>query len=330
MSLRKDTSGSHFGPFVLVYLALILIGLAVILLALFTDFLAPLAQAVIPQPIWFALAVLALIVLIASAVRACRLLDILRQNAARLEKVINSMEKTRAAITQIDQNTRLSESARAIANRDSERQSLREAVFDKLQQKDFEATYQMIGEIAENTLHKNLAQQLKAEVDNYRGSSGQERADQEIAHIETLFETQQWAKAGDTIEKLIASAPDSEKANAMRQKLVDKKEERKKVLLNAWDDAVRRQATDRGLEILRELDSYLTPNEALALQEAASDVFRNKLHNLGVQFSLAVSGKQWAKAVETGQQIIKGFPNTKMAQEIREKMDILKANVARQ
>jgi hypothetical protein len=329
MSLRKDTSRPHLGPFVLVYLALVVIGLAVILLAVFTDIFTPLAQAVIPQPIWFALAVLGVLVLIASAVGAFRLLAILRQNAARLEKVINSLEKTRASITEIDHNTRISESARAIAHRDSERQSLREAVFDKLQQKDFEATYQMIGKIADTTVHKDLAQQLKTEVDNYKGSSGQQRVDQDIAHIDTLFENHQWAKASESIEKLIASSPDSEKARAMRQKLVDKKEERKKVLLNAWDDAVRRQATDRGLEILHELDSYLTPNEALALQEAASDVFRNKLHNLGVQYSLAVSGKQWAKAVETGLQIIQRFPNSKMAQEIREKMDILKANVAR-
>ena len=72
---------------------------------------------------------------------------------------------------------------------------------------------------------------------------------------------------------------------------------------------------------------YLTPNEGLALQEAARDVFRNKLHSLGVQFSLAVSEKQWAKALETGQQIIHDFPNSRMAEEIREKVDVLRQKV---
>jgi hypothetical protein len=114
----------------------------------------------------------------------------------------------------------------------------------------------------------------------------------------------------------------------MRQKLLDKKEDRKKILLTAWDDAVKRQVTDRSLEILRELDMYLTPNEGLALQEAAKDVFRNKLHNLGVQFSLAVSGRQWDKALQTGRQITRDFPNSKMAEEIREKWDVLKQKVA--
>jgi outer membrane protein assembly factor BamD (BamD/ComL family) len=50
------------------------------------------------------------------------------------------------------------------------------------------------------------------------------------------------------------------------------------------------------------------------------------LHNLGVQFSLAVSGKQWAKALETGMEIIRDFPNSRMAEEIREKIDALKTH----
>ncbi|MHC4352877.1 MAG: hypothetical protein ACYS0H_09160, partial [Planctomycetota bacterium] len=72
---------------------------------------------------------------------------------------------------------------------------------------------------------------------------------------------------------------------------------------------------------------YLTPNEALALQEAARDVFRTKLHNLGVQFAIAVTEKQWGGALDIGQQIINDFPNSKMSEEIRGKLNILQQNV---
>jgi hypothetical protein len=65
----------------------------------------------------------------------------------------------------------------------------------------------------------------------------------------------------------------------------------------------------------------------LALQEAARDVFRTKLHNLGVQFGIAVTERRWANALDTGQMIIKDFPNSKMSEEIREKLDVLKQNV---
>jgi hypothetical protein len=133
--------------------------------------------------------------------------------------------------------------------------------------------------------------------------------------------------ASTRIEKLISAYPDSEEAKVMRPRLIEKKGEHKKVLLNAWDDAVKRRATDRSLEILKELDLYLTPAEGLALQEAARDVFKDKLHNLGIQFSLAVSGEQWDKAIQVGQEIMRDFPNSRMSAEIREKMDVLKQRV---
>ena len=116
----------------------------------------------------------------------------------------------------------------------------------------------------------------------------------------------------------------------MRQILHDKKQERKRILLAAWDDAITHQETDRSLDILKELDQYLTPNEALALQEAASDVFRTKLHNLGVQFSIAVTEKRWADTLDIAQNIINDFPNSRMSKEILAKLDVLKQNVQMQ
>jgi len=232
-----------------------------------------------------------------------------------------------SALAQVNQTIRLSETAKSIAFRDADRQSLREAVFDKLQQQDFEATGQIIDEIANRAGYKELAEQLRVQAKRYQDATDQERVNQVIEHIERLLENYEWARASVQIERLIKAAAKSEKAKAMRQRLLDKKEERKKILLTAWDDAVKRQATDRSLEILRELDSYLTANEGLALQEAARDVFRTKLHNMGVQFSLAVSGRQWSKALQIGQQIVRDFPNSRMAGEIREKMDILKQRV---
>jgi predicted DNA-binding WGR domain protein len=205
-------------------------------------------------------------------------------------------------------------------------QTLRDAVFDKLQQKDFESAYEIIDEIAHSAGYKKLAGQLHVQADKYRDANDAERMSQIITHVEKHLEDHQWDKASSQIERLVREYPNSEKALAVRQRLIEKKEERKKLLLNAWDDAVKRQATDRSIEILRELDQYLTPNEGLALQEGARDVFRTKLHNLGVQFALAISGKQWAKAVETGEEIIRDFPNSRMAEEIREKIEALKTN----
>ncbi|MFA5239220.1 MAG: hypothetical protein WC476_05865 [Phycisphaerae bacterium] len=328
MGLRKDRPLWRFKwQTVVIYVALIA---AAALAVLAVIFLSPGQQGQILLLIWLLAALVLLVAVILILSKTFRILRSLAENGVKLEKITESLEKDRDILMQINQNTRISETAKAIAFRDANIQSLREAVFDKLQQQDYDATYEIIDEIAMRAEYKGLAEHLRIQANNYRDSTDAERVNQVIAHIEKLFDISQWAKASAQIERLIWDFPKSEKAKAMRQKLLDKKEERKKILFNAWDDAVKRQATDRSLEILRELDMYLTPNEGLALQEAAKDVFRNKLHNLGVQFSLAVSGKQWEKAIETGRQIIEDFPNSKMAEEIHEKWDILEQKAAQQ
>lgn len=265
--------------------------------------------------------------LLAMVSRLFKILDVLKDNNTNLEKVAGRLEAISTELAQINHSTRVSETAKAIAFRDVDRQSLREAVFDKLQQQDFGAANEIIAEIAERPEYRDLAAQLRTQCDRYHDATDQERVNQIIAHIEKLLDDYQWGRASAQIEGLIKTHPMSEKAKAMRQVLFDRKQNRKRVLLAAWDDAIQAQETDRSLEILKELDSYLTPNEALALQEAARDVFRTKLHNLGVQFSIAVTEKQWTKALDVGQKIIHNFPNSKMSEEIRGKLDVLTQNV---
>ena len=310
-----------------IYIALVAIFMVTVFLTFFTNIFRTTRAGAIPQLVWFLIASLFLVTVILLLSKAVKILDALEENGAKLARMAEALEKSRSVLAQLEQTARLSEVARTIAFRDADRQSLRETVFDKLQQQDFEATYEIIDEIARHPEYKNLAEQLRAQADKYRDATDAERAKQVIAHIEKLFENYQWARASTQIESLIKTYPKSEEAKALRQKLLDKKEDRKKVLLTVWDDAVQRQATDRSLEILRELDLYLTPNEGLALQEAARDVFRTKLHNLGVQFSLAVSGKNWAKALKIGGEIAHDFPNSRIAGEIREKWNVLEQKV---
>lgn len=274
--------------------------------------------------------VIFLIALLTMLARVSRIVSTLNDNSARLEEASKAMESIRDGLLQINHSTRISEAAKAIAFREDDKRSLREAVFERLKQNDFAGAYEIVDEIENHSEYRLLAEELRRQVDDYRNASQDERIDKAIAQVEKLFDGCQWVKASLQIESLIRANPDSEKMKALRQRLVERKEERKRILLAAWDDAVTQQETDRSLEILRELDMYLTPNEALALQEAAKDVFRTKLHNLGVQFALAISDKHWSNALEIGQQIMRDFPNSRMSVEIREKLHVLRQNVQTQ
>ncbi|OHB51531.1 MAG: hypothetical protein A2Y10_11700 [Planctomycetes bacterium GWF2_41_51] len=251
-------------------------------------------------------------------------LQILTNQQQLLERISDGLAVSRSMFEQISQGVKLSEAAKTIAYRDMDNQYLRASVMEKLHQQDYKATYAMIDAISQRSEYKALAEELKVAADNYRDSTEQGKINQIISYIEKLIEQFQWATASVQIESLVRNYPDSEKAKSLRQKLADKKEQRKRQLLAAWDEAVKREDTDRSLIILKELDVYLTPSEGLALQEAASEVFKNKLHNLGVRFSLAVSEKRWTEALQTGHDIIRGFPNSRMAEEIRGKLATLR------
>ena len=196
-------------------------------------------------------------------------------------------------------------------------------MLSKLHQHDFEETYSMIRTMAQMDKYRALSEQLARTADSYRNATEKERINQVIAHIDELCAQYRWNQAAAQIENLIKAFPYSEEAKLMPRKLRERKDKRKRDLLAMWDEAVQSKDTDRSLEILKELDMYLTPTEGLALKESASSVFRTKLHNLGVQFALAVTERKWADALAAGQQIVRDFPNSRMSHEIRSKMDIL-------
>ncbi|MHC4643151.1 MAG: hypothetical protein ACYS32_16025 [Planctomycetota bacterium] len=312
---------------IVIYAILIVVAVGIVVVTFTTNFLETSEEGQIPSVIWLLLAVVFLTAILQTLSKVLKVLDAIQDNSIKLERLINALEKNSSLLEQIDQTSRLSDSAKAMILRDSDRQYVREAVLVKIQQEDLDTAYEIIDDLANRTGYKELAVQLRTEADKHHGATDQERIEKIIAEIEKLFESYQWINANIEIEKLIHTYPNSEEAKSMRRKLLIKREERKKLLLNAWDDAVNRRATDRSLEILKELDHYLTPQEAVTLQEAARDVFKDKLHNLGVQFSLAISGEQWDKALQIGRQIIHDFPNSRMSEEIREKMNVLKQKV---
>ncbi len=279
------------------------------------------------QIIWLLGALVVLAALLTMLTRVIKILDALKDNSAKLEELTKALEQIHTGLAQINKSTRISDTVKSIAFKDADRQSLREVVFEKLQSKEYSAAKEIIEEIEKHPEYNDLAEELKEQAEQYQNATEQERMNQIISHIEKLIDDAQWTRASAQIEGLVKAHPDSEQARNMRLVLYERKQERKRILLAAWDDAVTNQETDRCLVILKEIDSYLTPNEASALQESASDIFRTKLHTLGTQFSLAVSEKRWADALDIGQRIINDFPNSKMCQEIYTKLDVLKQNV---
>ena len=269
------------------------------------------------------LALSVLYALFAGLLLAFEAVKSLKTTSEKLDDSTEMLSRQSALLFKISQGVQLSDTAKEIVFRDAEQLELGEAALNKLHQHDFEGTEAMIGAMAEQPKYSKLASRLKKMADKYRNATEEGRIHQIVTHIEELFEQYLWSQATVQIENLIKIFPYSEKAKTMPARLRECKDMYKRQLLANWDMAIRNKDTDRSLEILKELDLYLTPAEALALQESATTVFRTKLHNLGVDFSVAVTEKNWPKAFEMGKEIVRNFPNSRMAVEIRGKMDIL-------
>lgn len=247
----------------------------------------------------------------------------LKKNSDQLDNTAETLSRQNNLLTRISQAAHMSDTAKEIVFRDSEQMELGEAALTKLHQHDFDEADSMINAMADQPKYKDLAKRLKRMSEKYHSATEEGRVNQIISYIEDLFEQKLWIQAATQITNLVKMFPYSEKAKTMPNRLRERKDRQKRELLADWDLAVREKNTDRGLDILKELDLYLTPNEALALRESASTVFKTKLHNLGVEFSVAVAEQNWKTALETGRNIVQNFPNSRMAAEIRSKLDIL-------
>jgi hypothetical protein len=253
-----------------------------------------------------------------------------RENGAKLDNIAEILNRHNALLAEMTQTAHLSDTAKEIVFRETEQMQLGEATLNKLHQHDFDAAGAMIDAMEQSPRYQDLGAKLRKMAEKYRTATEDGRVLQIITHIENLMDQARWAQAAAQMDNLIKIFPYSEKAKTMPSRLRERKDMRKGELLCEWDKAVLSKNTDQSLEILKELDQYLTPAEAVALQESASTVFRTKLHNLGVQFSMAVTERKWNEALETGRQIAQDFPNSRMAAEIRSRLDILQEHAHKQ
>lgn len=228
----------------------------------------------------------------------------------------------------IAESVPLSEFARSISHRNKERTVLRLAINEEIIRGDWEAAYALVEQLEARHGYKNEATRLRAEVDRSRDLNRQHAVHDAVEHVRAHMKAHDWDRARREMDDLIARHADHPEIRDLPALFNKMRGEHKRRLLKTWDESVQRNEIDRGIAVLKELDQYLTPNEAAALEESARGVFQAKLHNLGVQFSLSVSEANWPKALEIGRQIMEEFPNSRMAQEVRDRIHILSKRAA--
>ncbi len=241
--------------------------------------------------------------------------------------MLSNQTHSEAVLTQVNENLLLSDAVKSIAFREKDRTVLEDAIRQDIQLGKWQSAEFLINHLDRRFGCRQEAQHLRAELQKFRNATIQEKINSAIKRVESLWSIHDFAEAQKQIDLLISAYPANESIKGLRGETQAKLEQHKKDLLSRWDESVKNNQIDESVKLLELLDNYLTSTEAAALEESARGVFRAKLHNLGVQFSMAVSEKQWMKALKTGRTIVNEFPNSRMAQEVRDKLDILEERV---
>ena len=215
-------------------------------------------------------------------------------------------------LSRIAENSALSDAAKSLTNRDQEAEALRTAIRADLRTERWEAALTLVDGMEERFGYAEEAASLRKEINDARVEAMRQKLSQATAMIQTHLDACEWDQALHEIERLHRALYDTTKAA------------RKSELLKDWDNAVERDDVDRAIEVLQDLDSYLTREEARLLEESAREVFKAKLLQLRMQFQFAVNDQRWRDALEIGVHIIEEFPNSRMSHEVAEAMDGLR------
>ena len=222
-------------------------------------------------------------------------------------------------------NSQLSDGVKSITHRDMERDALRKAIREDILKEDWEAAYSLIEDMENRFGYRLEAYNYRKEVDEFRATVIEDKVQTSLKHARLLLRERRWDNVQAETERLLRLAPKDRRVSEVITELASRKKEFKELLLTQWQDAVEKKDLDRAIELLKELDPYLTREEASQLEDSARSVFKAKLLDLGVQFRSAVTDKRWEDAIAVGEQIRTEFPNTKMAQEVTESADALRA-----
>jgi len=257
-----------------------------------------------------------------------RALESARQTEASVaeldQRINNQLQQIAVLMGRISEQQLLSDRAKSVAFRDKEREAIRRAINEELSQGEWEAAVALADQFEKAFGSKAEADRFRAEIEEKRAERLREQIAAVMVVIDRHTRSEQWSAALREAEKLMQRFPNSEQVKSLPQEIEARRQNHKKQLVQSWHEALARQDNDAGIDILKQLDAYLTPAEAESMQEQVRHVFKERLNNLVAQFGAAVHGQRWADAVRVGEQIQSEFPNSRAAQEARQKMDALR------
>ncbi len=224
----------------------------------------------------------------------------------------------------------LSDTAKRIAYRQEDVNALREAIRDDITKKDFDAAMVLVQEMSQTFGYREESEEFREQIVTARSSVIDARITVLLQRLDQIITAHDFPQAMSDALKIKRIYPDNVRVAHLDEFVGKAQEDYKHQIERDFLAAAQKDDVDGAIELLKQLDSYLTEREGEPFREVARGVIGKKRDNLGVQFKMAVHDKEWLKAIRVGEQIIRDFPNTRMAEEVRERIDLLRERAAGQ
>lgn len=230
----------------------------------------------------------------------------------------------RRMLQQISDRLLISDRAKRIAFRQRDRDALREAILEDMRTEDYDAAMALVNEMGETYGYREEAEQFREKIMEAQQKKREGMVQRSVARIDEICRRRDWQLARHEAMRLIRTYPDYPEFKELPQRVEQAHEQTKHELEREFLQAAERGDVDRAMELMKELDKYLSPAEAAAYVETARGVVGKQRENLGVRFKMAVQDRDWVQAISIGEQIMRDFPNTKFAVEVRGMLDQLR------
>ncbi len=233
-------------------------------------------------------------------------------------------ELTRAVADLREQGS-LSEGARRVLNRRRDREVLRAAIEEDIATEEWDAAMVLVDELAQQFGYRADAEEFRARIEQARHDTVQRKVAEGVQRVDELLVQRRWDSAMGEALRLRRLHPESPRAQTLRERVEHARLIYKGDLERRFLQAAQESRVEEAMDLLRELDAYLSEQEAEPYREVARGVIGKARENLGARFKIAVQDKRWQEASRLGDQIIEQFPNSRMAGEVRELLDSIRA-----
>jgi hypothetical protein len=231
-------------------------------------------------------------------------------------------------LAQLYQNSMLSDIAKRVLFRDQELDLLRRAIEEDIAHSDYNAGLTLCDDMANVFGRREEAEAYRTRILQAGHAAYEAKVRQSLEQFDQILGARDWASAHREAASIKRLYPAHHLVQELDQRIMLAREDHKKELEEAFIGAANRDDLDSAMTLLRELDKYLSREEAGRLAQTAQRVVSKHRDNLSMQFKLAVNDHRWAEAAQVGDIIMQQYPNTKMADEVRSMIDVLRVRAS--